>query len=175
MDFKARVWATRLLVVAIALVAVVAVNAQKNQRNDPLPGYFFQVEIDGQAISFFKSVGGLKMDTEVTEFREGGQTDSTRKLAGATRYTNIRLTRGFTGDRSLYDWFITTQKPNPVRVNGRIVMFDRRGNRVAVFKFVNGFPAKWEGPDLDASKNEIAIETLEIAHEGLTLSLDDDN
>ena len=173
MNFEARAWAGRLLTVAIAVVAVVGVNAQKGQRKDPLPAFLFAVTIDGQKTAHFRSVSGLRIETDVIDYQEGG-TGTIHKLAGVTRYANIRLTRAFTGDRSLYDWFATTQKPNPIKVDGRIIMFDRHGVRIAAWKFVNGFPAKWEGPDLDASANEVAIETIEIAHEGLTFS-DEEN
>jgi len=176
MNFKARTWAVRLLTVAIAVVAVVVVNAQKGQRKDPLTIFRFAVEINGENIGFFKSVSGLKMETDVVEYQEGGDNPGRiRKLAGPTRFANIRLTRTFTGDRLLYDLFRNAKKPNPARMTGRIIMYDNQLNEVAVFQFVNGFPAKWEGPALDASKNEIAIESLEIAHEGLVLLPDDNN
>ena len=172
MNFTSRAWTGRLLAVAIAAVAVVVVNAQKDQRREPLPAYWFSVEIAGTTYPF-RSVSGLKIETDVVEYQEGGSTGPIRKLPGITRYSNIRLSRGFTGDRSLYNWF-SAQKQNLVKVNGRITMFDRQGTRVAAWTFSNGFPVKWEGPDFDASANEVAIETIEIAHEGLTLS-DDEN
>ena len=120
------------------------------------------------------SVATAHDEFRIIEYKEGGDAGFIRKLPGVTRFANIRLTRGFTGDRTLYDWFTNVQKPNPIKVNGRIIMFDRHGTPVATWKFSNGFPVKWEGPDLDASTNEVAIETIEIAHEGLTLS-DDEN
>ncbi len=174
MNFESRAWAGRLLTVAIAVVAVVVVNGQKEQRKDPLLAFTFKVTIDGQETGFFRSVSGLKSETEVVDYQEGGNTGPIRKLAGVTRHANIRLSRAFTGDRSLYNWFATIQKPNPIKVDGRIIMFDRQGTRVAAWTFTNGFPVKWEGPEFDASKNEVAIETIEIAHEGLTFS-DDEN
>ena len=174
MNFKSRAWAGGLLTIAIAVFAVIVVNAQRTQRQDPLPAFLFSVEINGQNVGFFKSVGGLKIETDVIEYQEGGDGGGTiHKLAGATHYANIRLTRGFTGDRALYDWFVATKKPNPTRVNGRIIMLNNHGTQVAAWRFVNGFPVKWEGPDLDASTNEVAIESIEIAHEGLTLTNDD--
>ena len=174
MKFESRAWAGRVVtLVAFALVAVVVVNAQKTPRQDALPAFLFAVEIDGLTTGFFRSVGGLAVETEVIEFKEGGDAGTIRKLPGVTRFANIRLTRRFTGDRTLYDWFTTVQKPNPIKVNGRVIMFDRRGVRVAAWKFSNGFPVKWEGPELDASANEVAIETIEIAHEGL--SIDDED
>ena len=177
MDFKSRASAGALLTLAIALVTAVVLNGQAN-RKEPLQNLQFglKVEIEGfeAATGFFRSVSGLKAETEVVDYQEGGVTGFTRKLAGATRYSNIRLSRAFTGDRSLYNWFASVQKPNPIRVNGRITMFDRQGVRVAAWKFTNAFPVKWEGPDFDATKNEIAIETIEIAHEGMTFT-DDEN
>jgi phage tail-like protein len=170
-NFRSRAWTGRFLIVAIAAIAVVVVNAQKDPRKDQLPAYYFEVQIAGQQTGFFRSVSGLEMETEVVEFREGGQNSGTiRKLPGVTRVANIQLSRAFTGDRSLYDWFVA---PQTTRVNGRIVMFDRQGQRVAAWTFINGFPVKWSGPEFDASKNEVAIETIEIAHEGLTFSEDE--
>jgi phage tail-like protein len=167
MNFTSRVLAGSLMTVAMAIAAVGAVNAQKD-REKPFGAYYVTVELSGTPTSFrFRSVSGLKIETDVVEYREGGDTGTIRKLAGVTRYANIRLSRAFTGDRALYEWFVNTQKP---RVDGHIVMYDRDGARVAAWTFHNGFPVKWEGPDFDASKNEVAIETIEIAHEGLTLS-----
>ena len=171
MRFQVRSWAGGLLTLAIALVAVAVVNGQKDQRKEPFPSYYFAVEINGQTFPF-KSVSGLTIETEVIEFREGGS-DTTHLFPGNTKYTNIKLTRAFTGDRYLYDWYIATKKKQPVKTNGQITMFDSHGTRIAAWNFVAGFPAKWEGPAFDASANEVAIETIEIAHEGLTLSDDD--
>ena len=171
MRFQVRPWAGGLLTLVIALVAVAVVNGQKEQCREPFPSYYFSVEIEGQTYPF-KSVSGLKIETEVIEFREGGS-DTTHYLPGNTKYANIKLTRAFTGDRSLYDWYLATKKKQPVKVNGHITMFDNHGVRKAAWNFAAGFPVKWEGPDYDASKNEVAIETIEIAHEGLTLADDD--
>ena len=171
MNFEARARAGRLLAAVMATIAVVGVNAQKaDSRKDPLGGYYFEVELGEQKTAHFRSVGGLKIETEVIEYQEGGANGVIRKLAGPTRYANIRLSRPFTGDRALYDWYISAQKPQPIRIDGSIRMFDRQGTLVATWKFKNGFPAKWELSELDASKNEVSIETIEIAHEGLEAS-----
>ena len=179
MKRETRVWAVRLLaVVAVAAIGVAAVNGE-NQRRDPYTAFKFRVTINSQVgepqTAFFKSVDGLSAETEVVDYQEGGVTAPIRKLAGATRYANIRLTRPFTGDRSLFNWHATIQKPNPIRVDGRITLLDRQGNPIATWKFVNGVPVKWTGPELDASTNEVALETIEIAHEGLTFDDDDDD
>ena len=177
MKRETRVWAGRLVaVVAVAAIGVAAVNGQ-NQRRDPYSAFSFRVTLGEQGLQtgFFKSVSGLSVETEVIDYQEGGNTGPIRKLAGATRYANIRLTRAFTGDRSLFNWHATMQKPNPIRVDGRITLLDHQGTPIATWKFVNAFPVKWSGPDLDASTNEVAIETIEIAHEGLTFDDDDDD
>lgn len=170
MNLEARARAGRLLAAVMATIAVIGVNAQKDPRKDALGAYYFEVDIGEQKTGFFKSVDGLAIETEVIEFREGGANGVIRKLAGATRYANIRLSRPFTGDRALYDWYVSTQKPQPIKVDGCIRMFDRHGTLVATWKFKNGFPAKWELSELDASKSEVSIETIEIAHEGLEAS-----
>ena len=166
MSSHTRARAGGLLAVALALVTVAVVNGQK-ERRDPLPAFYFEVEIAGQT-GFFRSVSGLSVETEVIDFREAGVNDVVHKRPGRTTYANIRLSRAFNGDRSLYDLYATTKKPEPDRFVGRIVMFDRHGTLLAAWQFNNAFPVKWEGPDFDASKNEVAIETIEIAHEGLT-------
>jgi phage tail-like protein len=79
------------------------------------------------------------------------------------------LKRGFTGDTTLYDWYSSFTREIPARVNGSIIMLGPDLTEVARWEFHNGFPVKVEGPILDASSNEVLIETIEIAHEGLTL------
>ena len=161
---KTRVWSVRLLTAAIAVVAVVVVKAQSNQRQSPLPAYYFEVEIGGIKYPF-RSCSGLKIETAVVEYEEGGNTGTIRKFAGATRYGNIRLSRIFTGDRSLYDWARNIKKPNPAKVNGRIVLYDRQNNKVAEWEFQNGWPVKWETSEMDSDQSGMAIETIEIAVE----------
>lgn len=175
MTLETRARVRRVFTMTLVALSVVTMNAQllPPHRTKPFGAYYFEVEINGITYPF-KSCSGLKIETEVIEYREGGATGPAHKLPGNTKYSNIRLTRAFTGDRFLYDWFTNNNKPNPQRVTGRIKMFDPNGVRLASWKFFNGFPAKWEGPDLDASANEAAIETIEIAHEGLVLT-DDEN
>jgi phage tail-like protein len=144
--------------------------ADTGTRNDPLTVFLFGLKIqdlgldhqDGTA--FFKSVTGLKMESEVTDYQEGGVTAFMRKVIGVRKWTNIVLKQGFTGDRLLWDW-----RDKPMRVNGSITAIGPDMKRVCRWEFKNGYPVKWEGPEYDATKSDLAIETVEIAHEGLEL------
>ncbi|ACY16162.1 phage tail protein [Haliangium ochraceum] len=141
-----------------------------SQRRDPLPVYCFRVEIDGieGATAFFKTVSGLKYETEVVPFQEGGQNEFTHQLVGATKWSNLVFKRGFTRDQALIQWrekWLFNQKKE--RRNGKIVQLDSQLKKVCSWEFKEGWPCKWELSEMDASKSELAIETLEIAHHGL--------
>ena len=139
-----------------------------SQRNDPYKAFNFLVEIDGVAKAAFSEVSGLESETAVIEYRTGSEY-LTRKLPGLTRYANIVLRHGITQDRELWDWRQNIVDGNPDRRNGMIKLLDDQRNEVVRWNFRNGWPCKWEGPALNAKANEVAIETLEIAHEGLEL------
>ena len=92
----------------------------------------------------------------------------TRKLPGLTRYANIVLRHGITRPE-LWDWRKNIVDGNPDRRNGSIKLLDDQRNEVLRWNFRDGWICKWEGPTLNAKSNEVAIETIEIAHEGLEL------
>ena len=113
-------------------------------------------------------MSGLESETAVIEYRSGGEY-LTRKLPGLTRFANIVLRHGITQDRELWDWRQNIVDGNPDRRNGMVKLLDDQRNEVVRWNFRNGWPCKWVGPALNAKANEVAIETLEIAHEGLEL------
>jgi phage tail-like protein len=116
----------------------------------------------------FSEASGLESETAVIEYRTGDEY-LTRKLPGLTRFANIVLRRGITQDRGLWDWRQNIVDGNPDRRNGMIKVLDDQRNEVLRWNFRNGWICKWEGPAFDAKSNEVAIETIEIAHEGLEL------
>jgi len=141
-------------------------------RKDPLPVFCFKVELSlaggGGGEAFFKSAGGLKYETEIVPVREGGANDTTFQLVGATKWSNIVLKQGFTGASALLKWREEWIKGSMTRIKtGKIIQLDSALKEVAKWTFVRGWPCKWELSELDATKSELAIETLEIAHEGL--------
>lgn len=140
------------------------------QRHDPYKAFNFRVEIDGIARAAFSEVGGLDSETAVIEYRVGGEPNTVRKLPGLTKYANIVLRRGITQDAELWNWRLTVVQGNVDRRNGSIILLDDDGTEVVRWNFFHGWIAKWEGPALSSKGNEVAIETVEIAHEGLELA-----
>jgi phage tail-like protein len=134
---------------------------------DPFGNFNFLVEIDGLSSAAFQECSGLESSIDVIEYREGGENTTLRKLPGMTKYTNIQLKRGVTDSTELYDWHRQAVRGQIERKNGSIVLLDRRGEEVARWNFVRAWPAKWNGPDLNAEGNDTAIEMLELAHEGV--------
>jgi phage tail-like protein len=140
-------------------------------RIDPYGNFNFLVEIDGAAKAGFMEVRGLELDIGVIEYREGGDKLLTvRKLPGLVKYTNITLKRGYTQDRSLWDWVKKVVDGNVQRANMTITLLDDQRQPVLRWAVHQAWPCKYEGPDLNAKGNDVAIETLEICHEGLELA-----
>jgi phage tail-like protein len=140
-------------------------------RRDPFKNYSFVVEIDGIASSAFKSVSGLAAEAEVIEYREGSDPlSASRKLPGRVRYPNVRLSRGLTTTRDLWDWWETVVNGTVDRRNVAIILLDDSRTEVLRWFLRDAWIAKFEAPDLDAGGNEVAIETIELAHEGLDLA-----
>jgi phage tail-like protein len=139
------------------------------QRDDPYKRFNFVVEIDGIARAAFSEVSGLESETAVVEYRVGSEPNTVRKLPGLTKFANIVLRRGVTKDDELWNWRKAVVDGNVDRRNGSIALLDDSRNEVVRWNFRDGWPCKWEGPALNAKANEVAIETLEIAHEGLEL------
>jgi phage tail-like protein len=141
-----------------------------NQRVDPYSNFNFIVEIDGIVKAGFCEAYGLSVDVEVIEYREGGdKSGAVRKLPGRVRYSTITLKRGITQDKSLWAWFKTVVNGTVQRSNGSVVLLDSSRNAVLRWNFREAWPSKWEGPSLCGAGNDVAIETLEIQHEGIEL------
>lgn len=142
-------------------------------RKDPLPVFCFLVRftnLPGNVEGFFKSVSGLKFETEVVPVSAGGANDTTFQLPGVTKWGNLVFKQGFTSSSALMTWRQKWLKGEMNRTGGTIIQLDTALKPAAQWDFVRGWPCKWEIGEFDASKSELAIETLEIAHEGLTFS-----
>lgn len=137
-------------------------------RRDPYAAFNFLIEIRGLVVGGFSNVSGLQAETEVEEYREGGLNDYVHKLPKVTKYSNLTLKRGFTDSRELWDWYQTVINGQFQRRNGSIILLDQAGNEKWRWNFSQAYPVKWIGPEFSANSNAVAIETLEIAHNGLS-------
>jgi phage tail-like protein len=144
-------------------------------RDDPYGAYNFRVELSGlgvdpdSAAGSFSEVSGLGVEIEPIEYRAGTEIGTVRKLPGVKKYSNIVLKRGVTGHVAFWEWLVHAVNGTPQRVDGSIVLLDENRQEVVRWNFRRGWPCKWEGPALGAKNNEVAIETLEICHEGLEI------
>jgi phage tail-like protein len=116
-------------------------------------------------VAAFHECSGLESSIDVIEHREGG--GPIRKLPGLAKFPNIVLKRGVTDNRELYDQHLSALDGRVQRKSGSIMLMDRANQEVARWDFQQAWPAKWVGPSLTAEGNDVAIETLELAHEGI--------
>jgi phage tail-like protein len=140
-------------------------------RVDPFRSFNFRVEIDGLTVGAFREVSGLAADGTVVEYREGTDLARTpRKLVGLQTFSNIVLKRGYTTNRELWDWYRNILNGLPDRRHGSIILMDEARNDVMRWDFENAWIKKIEGPTFNAAQNEVAIESVELVHEGVAFA-----
>lgn len=139
----------------------------------PLSKFHFSVEWGGTQIGFTE-VTGLDVETEVIEYRQGASPDYSKiKMPGMQKFGNITLKRGtFQGDNEFYDWWNTVQLNTIERRNITISLLNENHEPVIVWKVRNAWPSKIQTTDLKADGNEVAIESMEVVHEGLSIQND---
>lgn len=135
----------------------------------PYAAYRFKLVIKGITLGHFKSCSGLKHEIEVLEFQEGGVNEFKHKLIGQGSYPNLTLKMGFVSNGIAEDWHneFAAESRKGQRRTVSIVLLNTDGSEIQRWDLLNGWPVKWEGPEFDASADNVAIETLEIAHHGL--------
>jgi len=139
-------------------------------RNDPFRGYNFRIELDNTSVAAFREATGLSLNTDPVDYREG--TDvflSVRKLPGLRKYSNLTFKRGITQNEDLWKWYKNILNGVDDRRNGAVVLQDEQHNDVLRWEFQNGWICKWEGASLNATSNDVVIETIEICHERIEL------
>ena len=136
-------------------------------RKDPYRSFRFSVEYDGITRAGFRECSGLDSSQDPVEYREGDDDPTARKLPGLVKYSNITLKRGLTDDVDFQNWRQDAVDGKVQRRNGSIILRDTTGAEVARWNFREAWPSKWTGPSFNATGNEVAIETLELAHEGV--------
>ena len=138
-------------------------------RNDPFKGYNFLVEIDGIARAGFRECSGLDSTQDPIEYREGNEQPLTvRKLAGLVKFSNISLKWGIVADESdWWDWRTQTTEGTLERKNLSVILLSDTAEEAIRWNLRDAWPTKWTGISLNATGNEVAVETLELAHEGV--------
>jgi phage tail-like protein len=134
---------------------------------DPYRAFNFTLEIGAITRAGFMECSGFGAENTPIEYREGGENTTVRKLPGVTKYPNIVLKWGISDDRDLIDWFSDVTQGKIQRLDGSIVLRDLDGTEKLRWNFVRAWPTKWTGPSLNAKGTEVAIDTLELAHEGV--------
>ena len=136
----------------------------------PVPVFRFAITGIGKGVGFSEA-SGLNIETQPIEYRDGASPDfSVIKMPGMKKFSNITLKRGISkGNKEFMDWLKTISLNKVERRSIEIKLQDENGDPLVVWKLANAWPVKVDGPSLKSTGNEVAIESIELAHEGLTL------
>ncbi len=134
----------------------------------PIGRFRYKVEIDGLDAGGFSEVTGFDASIDVMEYREGDMVTTPMKVPGLKKYGNITLRQGLIHNTVLYDWIMEGVEGAVDRKTITITLLDEEENDSASWQVINAWPMRYAAPDFNATSSEIAIETLEIAHEGMT-------
>ena len=130
----------------------------------------FWVEFKGVTEGAFSECSGLQVETEVFEWEEGGLNEYKHRLLGRRKYSNIVLKRGI-ASKELLDWYCKCQVSGELkRLQLSIVLLGYTGSPELRWNVVGAAPVKWVGPTFKSGSTEVAVETLELAHHGLSLA-----
>lgn len=178
MNFKSH-WRAGVIigiVVFVGIASLAPVASERGRASVRAPQPSIQLEVDGVELGRFLVVEGLSIEQEVIEYRDGSDPSVVRKLPGQVRVGNLTLKRGYVGGDALWEWLDASFRPEgdvPMK-NGTLTLLDTRGNAVAQYRFRNAWPAKWQGPSLNADGNDVAIEEIVLAIEGFDEVLPED-
>ena len=140
--------------------------------NWPLPAFSFEVSWGSKQTGLsFQEVSGLEAETQVIEYRHSNsKAYSTIKMPGIAKYSNVVMKKGiFVNDNSFWDWYSQITMNTIERITVTVTLLDENSKPTMVWSLANAWPTKVSGPDLKSDGNEVAIQTIEIAHEGLTI------
>ena len=147
-------------------------SGETQDANWPQPKLHFVVEIDGVGTNLrFQEVTGLDAESQPIEYRAGSTPSfAATRMPGIRKFSNITLKHGVVAkDNKFFDWMNAIRSNRTSRSSVTITLVDDTGHATMKWTLVNAWPAKISGTDLKADGNEVAIETLELSHEGLTI------
>jgi phage tail-like protein len=142
---------------------------ETGQRVDPFRAFNFLVDIQGIFAGFHEAtLGSFTIDP--VEYREGTDIPlHVRKLTGLRKFANITLKRGFTQNYDMWKWYAKLLGGQTDRRDGSMSLQDELHKPVVRWEFKNGWISKWEGPAFNATANNVAIESVELTVEEITL------
>jgi len=137
----------------------------------PIPKFRFEVKWDSEVMAF-QEISGLDVEAQPIEYRAGNSpTFSVQKMPGIKKYSDITMKKGvFKSDNKFWDWFNEIKMNTVKRIPVTISLLDEEGSPTMVWTLTNAWPTKISGTDLKSTGNEVAVETIVIAHEGLTIA-----
>ncbi|MEM9189374.1 MAG: phage tail protein [Myxococcota bacterium] len=138
-------------------------------RPDPYVAFNYLIEISGIRAGGFSEVSGLDLEVQPIDYRNGDEDFIPRKLPGLKQISNLTLKRGIIGELDAYQWVLAGARGAVRRQNGAIILRDEQRREVMRWRFRRGWACKYIGPTLQADSSSVAIEAIEIAHEGLTV------
>ncbi len=139
----------------------------------PLPKFHFEAEWGGVRIGA-NEITGLEVETQVIEYRDCASPEySMQKIPGMQKYSNVTMKRAvFASDNDYFAWWNTVALNTVEKRNVTISLLNEAHEPVVVWKIKNAWPAKITSTDLKSDGNELAIEAIELAHDGLTIQND---
>lgn len=139
---------------------------------NPFCAFNFLIEIDGILVGGFTECSGLSVETEYYDYREGGVNEYVHRLIGPTKYEPIILKHGLTFIDGLWRWHQEViegiEKGSFKRRNGTIFLLNQQKIPMKWWNFKEAYPYKWSGPELKADSSNIAFESVELTHRGLS-------
>ncbi len=140
--------------------------------NWPLPKFYFMVDWGSQTNIPFQEVSGLDIEAAPIEYRHGNNKIFSKiNMPGMVKSSNVTMKKGvFAKDNSFWDWYAKIKMNTIERQNVVIKLLDEGGNPTMTWTLLNAWPTKISSTDLKSDGSEVAIETIEIAHEGLTIA-----
>jgi phage tail-like protein len=150
-------------------------------RVDPVGGWNFTVSLLGSTTTAgavlsalakpfaagFSECSGLEASMTVEDYREGGRNDTVLRFPGRISWSPIRLRRGMASSEEIWNWYDAFLQGRGERLDGVITLLDEHGEPVRIWRFDRGIPSRWAGPAMNAGQSGVAIEELEIVHEGI--------
>jgi phage tail-like protein len=139
---------------------------------EPRPASHFRLDLGGrQGVGSFRECSGLDSETSVIEHKsiDDNGRPVVRKVPGEIKWSNITLKRGVDESLDIWKWReqVIQEGPDKSRTNGSVALIDYSGSTIATWSFEQGWPIKYTGATLNAGGNEVAVEEIQICHEGL--------